>query len=39
LRVEGGAVIVDEELCDNCGLCLWICPFDAVSARPLANPA
>jgi len=39
LRVEGGAVIVDEEHCDNCGLCLWICPFDAVSARPLANPA
>jgi dihydroorotate dehydrogenase (fumarate) len=39
LRVEGGALVVDEERCDNCGLCLTVCPFDAIAMRPLANPA
>ena len=30
---ETGIIVIDEELCDGCGICLVSCPYGAISAH------
>ena len=32
-RLEGGKLIIDDELCTGCGVCVGKCPFNAVEAE------
>jgi dihydroorotate dehydrogenase (fumarate) len=34
LRAVNGAVVVDDTRCSGCGLCVGICPHDALSLQP-----
>ncbi len=38
VRVEDGKLIVDEELCSGCGMCVRKCPFRAISVVNLPAP-
>ncbi len=38
VKVEDGELIVDEELCSGCGMCVRKCPFKAISVVNLPAP-
>ncbi|MDL2289185.1 indolepyruvate ferredoxin oxidoreductase subunit alpha [Clostridia bacterium OttesenSCG-928-F22] len=33
IHLEGDGVIIDETLCVGCGLCVKVCPFNAIGAK------
>lgn len=39
LRRAGDAVLVDDEKCTGCGLCLWACPFGVMGLSGNGRPA
>ncbi len=38
IRLEDGLLIIDEELCTGCGICVKKCPFSAISVVNLPAP-
>ncbi len=38
IRLEDGLLIIDEELCTGCGICVKKCPFSAISIVNLPAP-
>jgi len=38
-RNKAGAVVVDEEKCTGCGLCVMACPYGAVRLDPVTGKA
>ena len=32
-----GRAVIDEVMCNGCGLCMQRCPFEAISFTPNAN--
>jgi len=38
IRLEDGLLVIDEELCTGCGICVKKCPFSAISVVNLPAP-
>ncbi len=38
IRLEDGLLVIDEELCTGCGICVKKCPFSAISIVNLPAP-
>jgi len=38
-REKTGAIVVDEEKCVGCGLCVQSCPYGAITVDPLTKCA
>lgn len=34
LKMEGGKLVREEQRCIGCGLCMWVCPADALYLEP-----
>jgi NAD-dependent dihydropyrimidine dehydrogenase PreA subunit len=36
LKIENGKLVRDEPRCIGCGVCMWVCPTDALYLEPRA---